>query len=212
VRDPEVFLFDEPLSNLDAKLRTQMRVEIKTLHQRLKNTIVYVTHDQVEAMTLADRIVVMRSGIIEQQGTPDEIFHNPVNTFVAGFMGSPQMNLVESSVSGGKISIGDANHPQLTAEMQLPDGAVTFGIRPDDIELLDEQSEEANNQANKQTVKISLVEPVGTEKLFHFSLGGKPFIGKADGRMQLSEGQTVNICLDMQYGYYFDAQSGERIR
>lgn len=208
VRDPEVFLFDEPLSNLDAKLRSQMRVEIKTLHQRLKNTIIYVTHDQVEAMTLADRIVVMRSGIIEQQGVPDEIFHNPVNTFVAGFMGSPQMNLVQSVSRDGKISIGTGEHAPLSAALALANGAVTFGIRPDDIELVAEEVD----QDTKMAVTISLVEPVGTEKLFHFSLGGESFIGKADGRLQLTEGQVVNIHLNMQHSYYFDAQSGERIR
>ncbi len=207
VRDPEVFLFDEPLSNLDAKLRGQMRAEIKRLHQRLNNTIIYVTHDQVEAMTLADRIVVMRDGRIEQQDSPDEVFHDPATQFVAGFMGSPPMNLSDCRVTESGISIGESE-----ISCPLPEGVsagtkVVFGIRSDDIRPLDETGEGV-----KIEPKLELVEGLGTENLVHFTLGGKPMIGKASGRSKFTAGQRVPMVLDMAHAYFFDAETGLRIR
>ena len=136
VRDPDVFLFDEPLSNLDAKLRTQMRTEIKKLHAKVRSTVIYVTHDQVEAMTLADRIVIMRDGYIEQVGTPDEVFRRPASRFVAGFIGSPPMNMAEATVDDGRLALaGGAGLPlprQFTARSSAG-RKVVFGLRPDDL-------------------------------------------------------------------------------
>ncbi|TIS06512.1 MAG: sn-glycerol-3-phosphate ABC transporter ATP-binding protein UgpC, partial [Mesorhizobium sp.] len=136
VRDPDVFLFDEPLSNLDAKLRTQMRTEIKKLHAKVKSTVIYVTHDQVEAMTLADRIVIMRDGNIEQVGTPDEVFQRPATRFVAGFIGSPPMNLQEATVDDGKIVFSGGQSLPLPGRFKAKVNAgdkVVFGLRPDDL-------------------------------------------------------------------------------
>ncbi|TIN12845.1 MAG: sn-glycerol-3-phosphate ABC transporter ATP-binding protein UgpC, partial [Mesorhizobium sp.] len=136
VRDPDVFLFDEPLSNLDAKLRTQMRTEIKKLHAKVKSTVIYVTHDQVEAMTLADRIVIMRDGNIEQVGTPDEVFQRPATRFVAGFIGSPPMNLQEATVADGKIVFSGGQSLPLPGRFKAKVNAgdkVVFGLRPDDL-------------------------------------------------------------------------------
>lgn len=211
IRNPEVFLFDEPLSNLDAKLRAQMRAEIKLLHQRLKNTIIYVTHDQVEAMTLADRIVIMRDGRIEQQGKPDEIFHDPENTFVAGFMGSPAMNLVSATLENGTVKITD----QHSLEADLPDSLkqetskkLTFGIRPDDIFPV----KNGDSATNALTVSVDLIEQLGTEKLFHFQLGNKKFVGKAQGRTPMTAGQKVDVTFDMSHNYFFSAADGARLR
>jgi len=208
VRDPDVFLFDEPLSNLDAKLRGQMRAEIKLLHQRLRNTILYVTHDQVEAMTLADRIVIMRGGVIEQQGTPDEVFHEPANEFVAGFMGSPPMNIADARADGDGVLIGDARLPRAMPGPSEAGRRARFGIRPDDIGLADERPD----IAVRLPVTIDLVEQLGTEKLFHFSFGGVPFIGKADGRATLTAGQPVHATFDLEQCYFFDADHGARLR
>jgi multiple sugar transport system ATP-binding protein len=181
VRNPKVFLFDEPLSNLDAQLRTQMRAEIKRLHARLGVTSVYVTHDQVEAMTLADRIVVMSEGRIEQVGTPMELFMNPANRFVASFIGSPPMNQLEATLANG------ADGPVATlddgARIVLPrfEGAaasegrrVIVGIRPEDVLLGDAGS------GDSVPIDIDLVEPLGSEALIHATVGKHPFVIKTD--------------------------------
>jgi len=179
VRHPKVFLFDEPLSNLDAKLRSQMRAEIKRLHKRLDVTSIYVTHDQVEAMTLADRIVVMNDGIIEQVGTPMELFLNPANTFVAGFIGSPPMNQFKATLGGTTeapfAEVGNQNLP-LTPMPDLADriGAqVTVGIRP-------EHAEVHKLNSNPLNVELELVETLGSEALLHTNLGDTPFIIKTE--------------------------------
>src|SRR5690606_23619745 len=138
VRDPQVFLFDEPLSNLDAKLRVQMRTEIKELHQRLKTTTVYVTHDQVEAMTMADKIVVMQAGRIEQMGAPLELFDRPANTFVAGFIGSPAMNMLKGRVEAGGVRVDGALLP-VSGEHDIADGQeVLYGVRPEHFQIADD--------------------------------------------------------------------------
>ncbi|WP_417269455.1 MULTISPECIES: ABC transporter ATP-binding protein [Alphaproteobacteria] len=162
VRDPELFLFDEPLSNLDAKLRNQMRIEIKALQRRLGVTAVYVTHDQVEAMTMADRIIVMNAGNIEQIGTPFEVYNRPATTFVASFMGAPPMNLMEGTIADGQVRIGDlvvAQNPD------HPAGPVTVGIRPEDI---------IPDAAGQMKIEVSLVEELGAHRLLHGTLGGHP--------------------------------------
>ncbi|MFK7893467.1 MAG: ABC transporter ATP-binding protein, partial [Granulosicoccus sp.] len=178
-RHPKVFLFDEPLSNLDAKLRSQMRAEIKRLHKRLDVTSIYVTHDQVEAMTLADRIVVMHDGIIEQVGTPMELFLNPANTFVAGFIGSPPMNQFEATVSGSaeapRAEIADQSLalPAMPALAERIGSRITVGIRPEHAKVHDLD----NNPIN---VELELVETLGSEALLHTTLAQKPFIIKTE--------------------------------
>jgi len=207
VRDPEVFLFDEPLSNLDAKLRGQMRAEIKRLHQRLRNTIIYVTHDQVEAMTLADRIVIMKDGRIEQQGTPGEVFHDPDTLFVAGFMGSPPMNLLDCRATETGIRIADADIPCALPATVRPGDALVFGIRADDIVPAGEGVRGAVVEA-----PLDLIEQLGTENLVHFHLGTDDLIGKTGGREELRSGATVPLALQMQHSYFFDPGTGARIR
>ena len=207
VRDPEVFLFDEPLSNLDAKLRGQMRAEIKRLHQRLQNTIIYVTHDQVEAMTLADRIVIMRDGKIEQQGTPDAIFHDPDTVFVAGFMGSPPMNLVDCMVTPTGLKLGDSEIACATPDGLRAGARVICGIRPDDIRPAADQPGRAT-----ATVPVDLIEQLGTEKLVHFRAGQHSMIGKTGGRVDLAEGAPHPLAFDMAHAYFFDPETERRIR
>ena len=162
VRDPALFLFDEPLSNLDAKLRNQMRIEIKALQRRLGVTSVYVTHDQVEAMTMADRIIVMNEGRIEQIGSPSEIYHSPATTFVASFMGAPPMNLLHGEILNGMAQIGDLS---LAAAPKAASGAVVIGLRPEDI---------TPDAAGPLMLDIALVEELGAHRLLHGSLLGQP--------------------------------------
>lgn len=184
VRHPKVFLFDEPLSNLDAKLRTQMRAEIKQLHKRLGVTSVYVTHDQVEAMTLADRIVVMSNGKIEQVGTPMELFNSPANTFVATFIGSPPMNLIEATVEisdAGCYALFEGQRCLIPRLSQLTDGdQIIFGIRPEYIDI------EPTDNATAIDVKIDLVETLGSEALLHCKFLDKPFVIKVETHGQIT--------------------------
>ena len=207
VRHPKVFLFDEPLSNLDAKLRTQMRAEIRRLHNRLGVTSVYVTHDQVEAMTLADRIVVMNDGNIEQVGTPMELFNNPVNTFVAGFLCSPPMNQIQGTLTDQGAQIG--GH-----ELRIPGAAsgqtgrdVVVGIRPEHISL------EAGPETSPLPIALDLVEPLGSEALLHGSFGDTPMVLKVDTHgdvAHLSGVSEIHVPADLVY--LFDAETGGAIR
>ncbi|CAH0528715.1 ABC transporter ATP-binding protein [Vibrio hippocampi] len=189
VRHPKVFLFDEPLSNLDAKLRTQMRAEIKRLHSRLGVTSVYVTHDQVEAMTLADRIVVMSDGRIEQIGTPMELFNSPVNTFVATFIGSPPMNLIDAVAEkreDGWYGVFDGIHCKLPDVAGIEDGAqIIVGIRPEYTDL------QPQDNASTIPVNIDLVETLGSEALLHTQFNGKPFVVKAETHGRIDHLQHV---------------------
>ncbi|WP_394154847.1 ABC transporter ATP-binding protein [Loktanella salsilacus] len=161
VRDPALFLFDEPLSNLDAKLRNQMRIEIKALQRRLGVTSIYVTHDQVEAMTMADRIIVMNAGRIEQIGTPAEIYHQPATTFVASFMGAPPMNLLDGQIAGGAVRVGDS---LVMTDAAVAPGPVTVGIRPEDI---------VADPNGPLTLDIAIVEELGAHRLLHGTLAGQ---------------------------------------
>ncbi|WP_386679734.1 ABC transporter ATP-binding protein [Loktanella sp. R86503] len=161
VRDPALFLFDEPLSNLDAKLRNQMRIEIKALQRRLGVTSIYVTHDQVEAMTMADRIIVMNAGRIEQIGTPAEIYHQPATTFVASFMGAPPMNLLDGQIAGGAVRVGDS---LVMTDATVAPGPVTVGIRPEDI---------VADPNGPLTLDIAIVEELGAHRLLHGTLAGQ---------------------------------------
>jgi len=194
VRDPALFLFDEPLSNLDAKLRHQMRIEIKALQRRLGVTSVYVTHDQVEAMTMADRIIVLNSGRIEQIGTPAEIYHRPASTFVASFMGAPPMNLIDAQITGGRVVIaGDI--PVATASGQ---GPVTMGIRPEDVEIGPDCDIEFT---------VDIVEELGAHRLLHGKLGGQDFTIHV-GKDTPAQAGPIRISVNPESVVLFDAQTG----
>ncbi|MBV8169868.1 MAG: sn-glycerol-3-phosphate ABC transporter ATP-binding protein UgpC [Alphaproteobacteria bacterium] len=188
VRDPQVFLFDEPLSNLDAKLRVQMRTEIKALHQRLKTTSIYVTHDQVEAMTMADRIVVMRDGIVEQIGSPLELYDAPANLFVAGFIGSPAMNFLPGKLarSGGAAAVeaADGTRIEVAGKVDAPDGsAITFGIRPEHFV-----------RADKGLIgKVEVVEPTGADTILYASIGGTQVCAVFDERVGYRPGDAITL-------------------
>ena len=207
VRDPKVFLFDEPLSNLDAKLRVAMRAEIKSLHQRLKTTTVYVTHDQIEAMTMADRIVVMHDGIIEQIGTPLELYDRPSNLFVAQFIGSPSMNVVEGRLrgSGGDTSVEAAGtHWPVPAQTGGAVGqAVHYGIRPGDIHLAPERQGIA--------AMVIVVEPTGAETELLLQVGDVQFVVVIHGRTAARPDDTVYLAIDADKAHVFDTASGKRL-
>jgi multiple sugar transport system ATP-binding protein len=208
VRHPQVFLFDEPLSNLDAKLRVQMRAEIKSLHQRLKTTTVYVTHDQIEAMTMADRIVVMHDGIVEQIGTPLELYDRPANLFVAQFIGSPAMNIVQ----------GTLRRANGTAHVETPDGIrwplgpgvgvdgqpVSYGVRPDHLEL-------AANQPHTVPAEVVVVEPTGSETELVVRIGDAQMIVETHGRPKLAPGDRVTFLVEPGNVHLFDQQTGQRL-
>lgn len=182
VRNPKVFLMDEPLSNLDAKLRVQMRSEIKKLHEKLQTTFIYVTHDQTEALTMGDRIVVLNNGDIQQVDSPDEIYNNPKNTFVAGFVGSPQMNFIN-----GKDLGLDEN--------------ILYGIRPEKVTKADGDI--------KLTVDVEISEMLGSEKIAYFNIGGKKCSARLDSDVQI--GKTLDLSMCSSDLYKFDAITGERI-
>jgi multiple sugar transport system ATP-binding protein len=213
VRNPDVFLFDEPLSNLDAKLRTQMRVEIKKLHQKVKTTIVYVTHDQVEAMTLADRIVIMKDGHIVQTGTPLEVFERPVNTFVATFIGSPPMNLVEGVVEGGAIRLADGGTLPLPPAFDRPkDGLrVVFGFRADNFMPVGHGLAESGPLATID-LPVTLAEPLGAESLILTELGGVEVQGKMLNPRPVKPGEILSFQLSLEHCHLFDAKSGATLR
>jgi multiple sugar transport system ATP-binding protein len=216
VRNPDIFLFDEPLSNLDAKLRTQMRVEIKELHQRVKNTIVYVTHDQVEAMTLGDRIVVLKDGYIEQVGDPIELFQNPVNTFVAGFIGSPAMNLIDGTISksaeklnisfqdGFKLPIPDKPDAKISEGQKI-----VMGLRPGDI-LLQEGSNDIPEDW-KFDAKIIVTEPLGSETYMHVDVSGLKITAKCEGRRAVQPNEKIKLTFNLNHLHIFDAASTKSV-
>lgn len=207
VRDPKVFLFDEPLSNLDAKLRVSMRAEIKALHQRLKTTTVYVTHDQIEAMTLADRIVVMHDGIIEQIGTPLELFDRPGNLFVAQFIGSPSMNVFEGTLRSvnGKFEVDalGVNWPVERVSEGRDGQAVSYGIRPGDITI--------SNSGQGIEAKVIVVEPTGAETELLLEVGGTQIVTVMHGRTTAQPDDIVRIEIDANKAHIFEAQTGKRL-
>lgn len=219
VRNPSAFLFDEPLSNLDAKLRNSMRTEIKLLHQKVQTTIIYVTHDQVEAMTLADRIVVMRGGRVEQIGTPIDLFEQPANTFVAGFIGSPPMNLLDaqlqSTTDGFQVLLSDGLRIPLPARDAkreiLHDQKVVFGIRTESIRPLFASSQSI--QADEWSIDglIKVVEPLGGETHLHVDISGVRFIAKCDGRQRVKAGTTMAFSFRLDAIHLFDAESRQAI-
>ncbi|MEM1129289.1 MAG: sn-glycerol-3-phosphate ABC transporter ATP-binding protein UgpC [Pseudomonadota bacterium] len=205
VRDPQVFLFDEPLSNLDAKLRVTMRVEIKELHQRLKTTIVYVTHDQIEAMTMADKIVVMRDGRVEQIGSPLELYDRPANVFVAGFIGSPAMNFVHGKIGtnpSGKVFVSDSG-----LELPVPDisadvgQSVTYGVRPEHIDIGD----------GGVPMNVVVTEPTGSETQIFAKVGDDLIDAVVKERISARPGETIHFRIDAAQVHVFDRESELRI-
>ncbi|WP_180900046.1 ABC transporter ATP-binding protein [Martelella soudanensis] len=214
VRHPDVFLFDEPLSNLDAKLRGQMRVEIKKLHQRVKTTVIYVTHDQVEAMTLADRIVIMRDGYVEQVGTPTDVFENPANTFVAGFIGSPPMNQLEAVVEDGAARLADGTLVPLPADIAPKVSAgkkVVIGFRPDAFAPKG-HSLHAEDRSLGVSLPVLISEPLGTETIIYTELGGKEVQAKMLDPRPLTDGETLTFTLDLDRLHVFDGATGKSLR
>jgi multiple sugar transport system ATP-binding protein len=216
VRRPAVYLFDEPLSNLDAKLRTQMRLEIKQLHQQVQNTVIYVTHDQVEAMTLADRIVVMRNGYIEQVGSPLEIFQNPANVFVAGFIGSPPMNLIPGSIIKHNNMLNLKLNDSLIfpipekEKSSIKEGQrVIMGIRTEDLFLSD--TNKACGYPYETTGVVKIVEPLGNETNLHMDFSGINLIGKSEGRRVFSPEEKLKITFDLSHLRIFDAETEKSI-
>ena len=208
VRDPKIFLFDEPLSNLDAELRVATRKELAALHGEIGGTMIYVTHDQVEAMTLADRIVVLRAGRIEQVGTPLEVYNHPANLFVAGFIGSPRMNLLPARVAGsGQVTIGnDTRSIPLPSTGQTASGAsITLGARPEHIDVVDE------TQADL-IITVNLVEHLGGETYLYGSAPGLPELTvRQDGQARYDRNQRVGLRLEREALHLFDAD-GQAIR
>jgi multiple sugar transport system ATP-binding protein len=199
VRDPKVFLFDEPLSNLDAKLRVQMRSEIKALHQRLKTTTVYVTHDQIEAMTMADRIAVMNEGRIEQLGEPLELYDRPANLFVAQFIGSPAMNVFEGIYANGMVQALGAYWP---CAVKAQEGQrVAYGVRPEHLAL----------KEGGITGQIEVVEPMGAETEILVKVGGQTLNMMTHGRASVGPGERVTLAALPAHAHLFDAATGRRI-
>ncbi|PAU96466.1 ABC transporter ATP-binding protein [Paracoccus salipaludis] len=202
VRDPQVFLFDEPLSNLDAKLRVTMRTEIKNLHQRLKTTTVYVTHDQIEAMTMADKIVVMHDGRVEQIGAPLELYDRPANLFVAGFIGSPAMSMIRGTLAadgqfladdGSRLPVGDTGRAR---EGQ----SLIYGVRPEAMQL-----------GGTVPLTVEVTEPTGAETYVVGRMGGTPITGVFRSRIDVRPGGTLDIAIDPAAVHLFDAEGGQRL-
>jgi len=207
VRDPKVFLFDEPLSNLDAKLRVAMRAEIKALHQRLKTTTVYVTHDQVEAMTMADRIVVMQDGRIEQMGSPLELYDRPANVFVAGFIGSPSMNFVPATLrrdaAGARLELADGSRLAAPAHAGGIDGQpVVLGTRPEHLKLATEGGIAS---------RVVVMEPTGADTFVSCRHGATEMAAVFRERHDFTPGSTIHLLPDLDRAHLFDAGSGQRL-
>lgn len=211
VRDPKVFLFDEPLSNLDAKLRVQMRTEIKALHERLKTTIVYVTHDQVEAMTMADRIVIMNAGVIEQVGSPLDLYDNPANSFVAEFLGSPAMNMLRGRVvshsDGAALQTDDGTiFPLGNGASALMDRQIDVGFRPEYVAL------KPNKGAVSLFSKVVVVEPTGSSTLIVSQCGDASITIEIHERATVKVGEDIALHVSPQHIHFFDTESGVRLQ
>lgn len=216
VRDAKVFLMDEPLSNLDAKLRVAMRAEIAKLHRRLNTTTIYVTHDQTEAMTMATRLVVMKDGIIQQVGSPKEVYERPENVFVGGFIGSPAMNFLQGKLEDGKFVIGNYS-------LSVPEGKMKFlreqgyvgkpiilGIRPEDIH--DEPVFIEASSGTKFTSKIDVAELTGAELMVYSTIAEQDFVARLDSRSDIHPGDSLDLAFDLNKAHFFDVDSESRIR
>ncbi len=217
VRKPQVFLFDEPLSNLDAKLRVQMRAEISKLHKRLNTTMIYVTHDQVEAMTMGDRIVVMKDGVVQQIDTPLNLYNLPQNRFVASFIGSPAMNILDGKIiKDNGIWFDEGN-----LKLKLPENyekkleryvgkEISFGIRPEDIH--DATLHHSLNEKTEASLLVEVVEPMGHEIFLYTSTGAHSLVARISSRSKPVIGQPIKLAFDMAKAHFFDLQTEESIR
>ena len=216
VRDAKVFLMDEPLSNLDAKLRVQMRAEIQKLHQRLQTTTIYVTHDQTEAMTMATRLVVMKDGVIQQVGRPKEVYDFPDNVFVGGFIGSPAMNFITGTVEGDQFVTGDVS-------LKIPEGKlkaleangyvgkeVILGIRPEDIH--DEPLFIDSSPETKLTATIDVAELMGAETILYSKVNDQDFVSRIDSRTDVEGGDSIDLAFNLNKAHFFDIETEERIK
>jgi multiple sugar transport system ATP-binding protein len=200
VRDPQLFLFDEPLSSVDAKLREQMRVELRKIHRELRATFVYVTHDQVEAMTMADRIAVMNDGVVQQVGPPGDVYDHPANMFVAGFVGTPAMNFIPVAVSGRR-AVGSALAVELPRAPRIDHGVL--GIRPEALH------ERITSGAPTIDLKVDLAETLGRDKLIHGSLGGDSIVARVNSGLRVERGERVRLAIDPLRIHLFDATTGQ---
>jgi multiple sugar transport system ATP-binding protein len=216
VRNPRIFLFDEPLSNLDAQLRDEMRSEIKRLHQDIATTMIYVTHDQIEAMTLADRIVLMRDGLIEQQGAPLELFERPATTFVAGFLGSPKMNFLKGQLAANEgslgIDFGDRFMPlPATKEVgeRVAGRAVLLGLRPEHLSRARGESPPIGSARYEAT--IDLIQPTGSRSYATFRLAGEPVMAELQAHDVSKPGEKLDIDINLSRASVFDASTGRAI-
>lgn len=211
VREAKVFLMDEPLSNLDAKLRVQMRAEISKLHHRIQTTTIYVTHDQTEAMTMASRIVIMKGGIIQQIGTPMEVYTNPANMFVGGFIGSPAMNFFRGIATRNGFIIGDSVIKLSEEKLHFIESKgymgkeIILGVRPEHI-----TTKKTINESSFKAI-IDVAEMTGAELLLYSQLDGQNFIAKIEATSTIKVGDSIELTVDMNYIHFFDAESEERI-
>jgi multiple sugar transport system ATP-binding protein len=208
VREPKVFLMDEPLSNLDAKLRVQTRAEIARIHRRLGTTIVYVTHDQVEAMTMGDRIAVMKDGLLQQVGTPEELYTHPANLFVAGFIGSPAMNFITVTASGGELVMGEARltlggEPARVVAAQGTGKSLTIGFRPEHLEL----ANGASDSVMRFPAVVDVVEYLGNEELIHARAEGNDIVALLPSDRKVKAGEKVELAVPLEQLFVFDPES-----
>lgn len=217
VRDAKVFLMDEPLSNLDAKLRVAMRAEIAKLHRRLKTTTIYVTHDQTEAMTMADRIVIMKDGLVQQIGTPSEVYNTPINVFVAGFIGSPAMNFFDVTLKDGIITNNyglqlkiPAGRNKTLVEKGYDGKEITFGIRPEDIHG-EQLALEATPETNVHT-EVVVSELLGAETMLYTKIDDTEFVSKVDARDFHEPGEMIDLSFDLNKAHFFDKDTEEVIK
>lgn len=216
VRDAKVFLMDEPLSNLDAKLRVAMRAEIAKLHRRLQTTTIYVTHDQTEAMTMATRLVVMKDGVIQQVGSPKEVYEKPENVFVGGFIGSPAMNFFHGKLVNGKFTAGNSaievpeGKLKVLREQGYEGKEIIMGVRPEDIH--DEPVFIEASPGSKISVQIDVSELTGAETMIYSSFAGQDFVARVDSRTDIQPGDKLDMAFDMNKAHFFDKETESRIR
>jgi multiple sugar transport system ATP-binding protein len=216
VRDAKVFLMDEPLSNLDAKLRVQMRAEIAKLHRRLNTTTIYVTHDQTEAMTMATRLVVMKDGIIQQVGAPKDVYENPENVFVGGFIGSPSMNFFTGKIEEGKFTINNSSIAVPEGKMKVLRSkgyvgkTIILGVRPEDLHDEPVFIDASKGSTIKANVEVS--ELTGAETMIYSQFEGQDFVARVDSRTDVTPGQVIELAFDMNKVHFFDAETEMRIR
>jgi multiple sugar transport system ATP-binding protein len=217
VREPKVFLMDEPLSNLDAKLRVATRAELIKLHQRLQTTVIYVTHDQVEAMTMGSRIAVLRDGVLQQLDTPQTLYDKPSNMFVAGFIGSPAMNFFDAKITGTpdamyidggsfKLRVPADKSERLVSSIGKD---VVFGIRPEDV--FDRTTQPNAPSESTMRVQVNVVEPMGSEQFVYLLTGESEFVARMDARSPVKAGQQMDVLLDMSHMHTFDRQTQEAL-